>query len=200
MGLPKAMLPFGQEVMLQRVVRTLATVVRPIVVVAQRDQKLPELLAGTFVAYDAQAGRGPLEGLLAGLRAVEAMADRAFVTSCDVPRLVPAVVNQMVDLLGDHEIAVPVEGDLFHPLCAVYRTSVLPEIGKLLEQNRLRPAYLFDVVRTRCVAIKELRAVDPALCSLQNVNRPGDYLAALAAEGLEPEASILAALERPGSA
>ena len=45
MGVPKATLPFGPETMLQRVVRLLGTVVSPIVVVAAREQSLPELPA-----------------------------------------------------------------------------------------------------------------------------------------------------------
>ena len=43
MGVAKAVLPFGPETMLQRVVRLLGTVVAPIVVVAARDQELPPL-------------------------------------------------------------------------------------------------------------------------------------------------------------
>lgn len=200
MRLPKALLPFGPEVMLQRVVRRLATVVQPVIVVAQHEQPLPELPAGTLVAHDARASRGPLEGLLAGLVAAEPFVDRAFVTSCDVPRLMPSFAKQMIELLGDHEIAVPVEGEFFHPLSAVYHTAVVPEIRKLLEQDRLRPAFLFDVVRTIRVAVDELRAVDPSLASLQNVNQSADYLAALAAEGLEPDPATLAALGIPNNA
>jgi len=49
MGAPKATLPFGPEAMLQRVVRLLATVVSPVVVVAARGQKLPELPAAVLV-------------------------------------------------------------------------------------------------------------------------------------------------------
>ena len=41
MGLAKATLPFGPEAMLQRVVRLLGAVVRPIVVVAAPEQELP---------------------------------------------------------------------------------------------------------------------------------------------------------------
>ncbi|VAX42749.1 hypothetical protein MNBD_PLANCTO02-2155, partial [hydrothermal vent metagenome] len=43
MGQPKLLLPFGNELMLQRVVRILSTVVSPIVVVASQEQKLPQL-------------------------------------------------------------------------------------------------------------------------------------------------------------
>src|SRR5262245_62013278 len=71
MGLPKATLPFGPELMLQRVVRLLASVVQPIVVVAAPRQELPPLPAGVLITHDERDGRGPLEGLLAGLAAVE---------------------------------------------------------------------------------------------------------------------------------
>ena len=49
MGSPKALLPFGDETMLQRVLRLLAPVVGPLVVVAARDQQLPELPSGVEI-------------------------------------------------------------------------------------------------------------------------------------------------------
>src|SRR5579872_3199785 len=156
MGSSKAHLAFGDETMLQRVVRLLGTVAAPIVVVAAPEQSLPELPAGVVVARDAQEGRGPLEGLRAGLRALPAAADLAYVTSCDVPLLVPAFVERMVHLAGDHDIAV-VEVDGFpHPLSAVYRRRTLPHVESLLVANRLRPVFLFDAVRTRRVQPDEL--------------------------------------------
>src|SRR6185436_10190434 len=85
MGTSKALLPFGPETMLQRVVRLLGTVVAPIVVVAASDQTLPELPADTIVTRDEREGRGPLEGLRAGLKALPSRVDAAYVTSCDVP-------------------------------------------------------------------------------------------------------------------
>ena len=67
MGRPKAWLPFGDERMLERVVRLVGTVARPIVVVAAPDQELPALAADVAVVRDPVAGRGPLQGLAAGL-------------------------------------------------------------------------------------------------------------------------------------
>ena len=69
-GDPKATLPFGPETMLQRVVRLLGTVVSPIVVVAAREQSLPELPDDVTVTRDEREQRGPLEGLRAGLKAL----------------------------------------------------------------------------------------------------------------------------------
>ena len=90
MGVAKATLPFGPETMLQRVVRLLGTIVSPIVAVAARDQELPALPADVIVTRDEREARGPLEGLRAGLKALPASVDAAYVTSCDVPLLVPA--------------------------------------------------------------------------------------------------------------
>ena len=56
--------------MLQRVVGLLGTVVDPIVVVAARDQELPELPPAVSITRDEQDARGPLEGLRAGMKAL----------------------------------------------------------------------------------------------------------------------------------
>ena len=180
MGVPKATLPFGNETMLQRVVRLLRSVVSPIVVVAAREQALPDLPEDVFVTRDERDQKGPLEGLRAGLTALPDSVDIAYVTSCDVPLLEPRFVERMVELLNDHDVAV-VEIDGFaHPLSAVYRRSTLPHIESLLAANRLRPVFLFDAVRTRRVKPEEVVSVDPELRTLRNLNTMEDYLAALA--------------------
>jgi molybdopterin-guanine dinucleotide biosynthesis protein A len=184
MGVPKAALPFGPETMLQRVVRLLGTVVGPIVVVAAVGQELPELPAVVSIARDERDARGPLEGLRAGLKALPAGADAAYVTGCDVPLLVPAFVQRMIDLLEGHDIAVMEIDGFTHPLSAVYRRTTLPHIESLLAEDRLRPVFLFDAVRTRRVNPEEMVAADPGLRTLRNLNTREDYLAALAEAGL----------------
>jgi molybdopterin-guanine dinucleotide biosynthesis protein A len=184
MGVAKASLPFGPETMLQRVVRLLSTVVAPIVVVGASGQELPELPPGVMVTRDERDARGPLEGLRAGLKALPATADAAYVTSCDVPLLVPAFVRRMIELLDDHDIAVMEIDGFTHPLSAVYRRTTLPQIELLLAEDRLRPAFLFDAVRTRRVKPDEMIGADPQLHTLRNLNTQEDYLAALAEAGL----------------
>src|SRR5438445_12995555 len=70
MGLPKATLPFGPELMLQRVIRLLRSIVQPIVVVVAPGQELPSLPSDVLLARDEREARGPLEGLFAGLSAI----------------------------------------------------------------------------------------------------------------------------------
>jgi molybdopterin-guanine dinucleotide biosynthesis protein A len=179
MGRPKAWLPFGDEVMLQRVVRILGGVVRPVVVVAAPDQAVPDLPADVAVVRDEERGRGPLQGLAAGLAALGGKADAAYLSSCDVPFLAPAFVRRMIDLLGRHSICVPKVGDYHHPLAAVYRVDVAEVVRRLLAADRLRPVFLFEEMPTRIVEAHELTDVDPTFESLRNLNTPEEYEEAL---------------------
>ncbi|MEZ6072702.1 MAG: molybdenum cofactor guanylyltransferase [Pirellulales bacterium] len=177
MGLAKASLPLGDETMLQRIVRLLGTVVDPIVVVtaAEREFALPK---GVRHAIDARPDRGPLEGIAAGLRELGDDADAAYVTSCDVPGFVPAVVPWLVQRLGQHDAVVPRIDGRYEPLAAVYRVGVLTTIEQLLAADQLRPVFMFDRVATKTITADELAEVDPELSSLDNINRPEDFLRA----------------------
>jgi molybdopterin-guanine dinucleotide biosynthesis protein A len=194
MGLAKLTLPFGPETMLARIVRLLAEACDPIVVVAAPEQELPPLPASVIVARDRRKGRGPLEGLSAGLHALPADVEAAYVTGCDVPLLVPAFVRRMFELLGEQSCAVPVGGGFQHPLAAVYRRTLIDVVDALLAAERMRPAFLFDSVPTRRVSADELRDVDPALDTLQNLNRPDDYFAALKRAGFVAPPDVIAKL------
>ncbi len=179
MGASKALLPFGPETMLERVARLLGTVAAPLVVVAAADQELPALPPGVIVTRDEREGRGPLEGLRAGLKALPDRVAAAYVTSCDVPLLVPGFVTRMFELAEGHDIAVMEIDGFPHPLSAVYLPAVLPLVEDLLAHDRLRPVFLFDAVRTRKVQPAEMTAVDPDLLTLRNLNTREDYLEAL---------------------
>jgi molybdenum cofactor guanylyltransferase len=187
MGRSKALLPFGPELMLPRVVRILSSVVSPIVVVAAPDQQLPQLSGDVLLVRDEREGRGPLEGLLAGMKELARhgySADLAiYATSCDVPLLSPEFIRQVLAALGPHQASVPVEDRFVHPLAAAYRLAVLPEIEALLATDQLRPAFLFDRVSTCRMPVESLRASDAELHSLKNCNCPEDYLAALQIAG-----------------
>jgi len=178
MGSSKALLPFGNETMLQRVVRLLSDVVQPIAVVAAVDQELPSLPANVIVTRDEREGRGPLEGLRAGLKALPSDVEVAYVTSCDVPLLVPGFVRQLLGLAAGYDVTVMEIDGFTHPLSAVYRRSTLRPIEELLAQDRLRPVFLFDAVKTRKVQPREMTS-DPELRTLRNLNTREDYEKAL---------------------
>src|SRR5262245_57883004 len=134
MGRDKATLPFGPELMLQRVVRLVSDAVdlNNLVVVAAPNQSVPELPPEVMVVHDRREFRGPSQGLATGLSRIGDRFDAVYVTGCDVPLLAPAFVERMFQLLGNYEIVVPFDGEHHHSLAAVYRPRVLSKIEALL--------------------------------------------------------------------
>lgn len=183
MGTPKCLLPFGDELMLPRIVRILSMVVSPIVVVAAPDQELPELPADVILAHDRFPHWGPLNGMLHGLSALPEGTEAAYISSCDVPLLKPEFIMAMVSHLGEFDLAVPREEKFYHPLAGVYRKTLVSKIRELIDADRMRPLFLIEASYSRPVSVEELLSIDPELHSLKNVNSPEDYKAVLRIAG-----------------
>src|SRR3954453_4940984 len=89
-GRPKAALEWHGSTLLRRVTGLVARAVDgPVIVVRAPGQDLPAL-AGVEVVEDPREGEGPLQGIAAGLRALDGRADIAFVAAVDLPLLDPA--------------------------------------------------------------------------------------------------------------
>ena len=94
MGTPKAALEWHGSTLLRRVVGVVGRAVDgPVVVVRAPGQVLPELPDGVELVEDAREGRGPLQGLAAGLAAVRDRAPLAYASSTDVPLLHPRFIH-----------------------------------------------------------------------------------------------------------
>jgi molybdopterin-guanine dinucleotide biosynthesis protein A len=185
MGTSKAALPWGAGTLLDHVCARVAEAVDgPLIVVRAAGQRLPPLPAGVLVAEDAREGGGPLIGILAGLWAA-VDADAAYVSAVDMPHLRPAFVRRVLAGLDDAtDVVLPEAHGFRHPLAAAYRTALAGPLAAIVEAGARTPAELYAVVRTRVVgpewllADAALRADDPELGSLVNVNDPASYDAA----------------------
>jgi molybdenum cofactor guanylyltransferase len=184
MGRPKASLEWHGSTLLHRVTGIVSRAVDgPVVVVRAADQELPDLPAHVKVVEDAAEGRGPLQGLAAGLAAVADQAEVAYVSSTDVPLLHPAFVRAVLNAAAreDVDVTLPIVHGYRHPLAAAYRTSLLAAVEELIQQDRMRPAFLFEQSRVRelseedLLRDRDLAEADPELLSVLNVNEPSDY-------------------------
>jgi len=208
MGTPKAALEWHGSTLLRRVTGLVARATGgPVVVVRAPGQELPALPDGVEVTEDAREGRGPLQGLAAGLAAIEDRAEAAFVSSTDVPLLHPAFVRRVVaGLDGDHDVALPHAAGFPQPLSAAYRTTVLSTVEGLLAADRMRPAFLFEACRVRRLDETALlddpavAAFDPALESVVNINDRGDYETVRARPAPEVAVRCYGALRRGSAA
>ena len=108
MGSPKAALEWHGSTLLRRVTGVVARAVDgPVVVVRAPGQTLPELPPGIEVVEDPREGLGPLQGLAAGLRAIEDRADAAYLSATDVPFLHPGFVRAVVRALDRRRSTSP---------------------------------------------------------------------------------------------
>jgi molybdenum cofactor guanylyltransferase len=188
MGRPKASLEWHGSTLLRRIAGVVErSVDGPIVIVRSAGQVLPRLPDRYEVVEDPHEGRGPLEGLAAGLRAVGERADLAYASSTDVPFLHSSFVGAVVGGIGERdEICVPVIGQRWQPLAAAYRTSLIGVIDELLAADERRVSRLFHRCRVRrldrdaLLADAALARDDPGLASVVNVNDPDAYSAARA--------------------
>jgi molybdenum cofactor guanylyltransferase len=174
MGTDKALLDWHGSTMLRRITGILQRLAEPVVVVTALGQRLPSL-PGVDQAADRAPERGPLEGIAAGIRALDDRCELVFVGAVDAPFLHPAFVSGLVSALGNHDAAVPDAGGHRHPTAAVYRTSLLPVLERVLDAGQRAPADLFSRIEVRLVEESELSHPE----SLVNVNTPDQYRAAL---------------------
>src|SRR5437764_3472989 len=188
MGTPKAALEWHGSTLLRRTVGIMARATSgPVVVVRATGQDLPELPEGTLVTDDPREGKGPVQGIAAGLAALRGRAEVAFVSSTDMPFLHPAFIRRVlgaVEASHSTDVALPVARGYRQPLAAAYRVSLAETAERLVKEDRLRPAFLFAECQVDTLddaALKRdpvLAALDPDLDSVLNVNTPADYASA----------------------
>jgi len=206
MGSPKAALEWHGSTLLRRVTGIVARAVDgPVVVVRAPGQELPRLDGVAEIVADSIEGRGPLQGIAAGLAAIGDRASVAYVTSTDVPLLHPRFVRRVLDFFTDElDAVVPEIAGHRQPLAAAYRLDLLSTVEELIAEARMRPAFLFE--RCRVLQLSEeallrdsaLARVDPQLSSVRNLNEPADYEAAHAEPAPEIRVERFGTLVPPG--
>ena len=174
MGRDKGALPFGDESMLDRIIRIARSIAGDVIVVARRDQRVP---AGVTVIHDPVEDLGPLAGIAAGLAASKT--DLNIVVACDMPLIRRQVLQRLAAMTEDHDACVAIVDGHASALCGVYRTRVAATAQILLDSGERRVMRLLDNVQTKRVDAALLRDIDPDLETFISVDTPEKYRAAL---------------------
>jgi len=175
MGVIKATLPWRGKRLVDHMVEMLRRVSsRVLVVTAEAELDLPE---PAMAVVDELPEAGPLAALLTGLR--WAGAGVHFACGVDMPFLREEVVNLLLSRATDYDVVTPETADGLHPLCAAYSAKCLAAIEWALGRGESRLQSFFPQVQVRLVPEAELRAIDPHLDSLININTWDEYRQAL---------------------
>jgi len=172
MGASKALLDWHGMPLVARIAGIALRECSPVVVVGEAGLPVP---ADVERVADRHPGRGPLEGIAAGMRALAGRADAAIVTSTDAPFLHPVFLRGVAAALGSHDAAVPIADGREHPLAACWSLAALTAVEAALASDRLRVRSLLDELDVAFVDAAGLGHAE----SLRNLNTPEDYRAGL---------------------
>ena len=181
MGRPKAWLPFGGEVLLQRVVRVVGEAVAPVVVVAAPGQDVPSLPPEVeIVRDDVGRPRAVCRGWLRGWRRSPGGSMR-----CSCRRATRRSCGRR-SCGGCWRCSATTR-----PPCRPSAACLHPARRRLPRERSSRspppprpptssaPPPLFESIPTRLIEALDLADIDPALDALRNLNTPEDYTAAV---------------------
>ena len=173
LGRSKALQVIEGKSLIQRVVDRLSILSTEIIIVTAHVEAIPCSSAVRIkTVADIYPGKGPLVGIYSGL--IASSSPRAIVVGCDMPFLSVGLLEYMTQICSTFDVVVPRIKDKLEPLCAVYSKSCLVPIQELLEQNELRIAELFSMVKVKYVEEDELNRFDPKHLSFFNINSQDD--------------------------
>lgn len=171
MGSNKALLPHQGGRFIEAIHRQLAEVFEEVLVVTNAPElfdflpcrKVPDLIPGM----------GALSGIHSGL--VHSATPHIFVTGCDMPHLVQALVRHLAESARDLDVVVPESDTGLEPLHAVYGRGTLGAVEEALRAGKGRIVSIFEKVRVKTVPRAEVAMFDPEFHSFLNINTPEDY-------------------------
>jgi molybdopterin-guanine dinucleotide biosynthesis protein A len=170
-GKNKAFEVFEGKRLVDRAVEAARAFCDPVLLVAN-DLSLYIDVNATLV-QDFAPFQGPLVGLYTAL--LFSPNDWVFVRATDMPVLVPDLLSMMLDMRGSFDVVVPMSGNDFEPLMALYHKRCIPAIANMIDRSEKRVMSFYKSVRVRTISEKRWRAVDPAGVSFANVNTPEDW-------------------------
>lgn len=169
-GVDKRELVIGGRTIFARQVEALGPCVAEILVSSRRP------VPGYRTVVDPVPGAGPLAGIAAGLTA--AATPWLFVIAGDMPYVHRAFIDLVLSHgdAGCDAVGIRI-GGLAEPLCTLLRVAAWRSIAAdRLAAGRLKASALLtdEELRVRWIDEASVRAIDPDLRALHNVNAPED--------------------------
>ncbi len=152
MPFDKRFLKIHDTELLKRVSMLVAELFPEIIISTSFNSKLT--LDNFKIVKDKTPNRGPLEGILAGLRS--SSSEINFIIASDIPEISKSFIDELYSFTDSYEIVVPISDiDKFEPLFAFYNKSIIPEIEKLLNYGENKIIRIFDRVKTKFIKMEE---------------------------------------------
>lgn len=172
MGRDKALLPLGGVPLALHIAGQLQQVVSDVTLLGTPSTYLH---LGLPVLPDAQAQRGPLAGLCAGLE--NSPTEWSVFVACDMPYVDSDIFMALLHCAAtaDAQAVVPHVDGLWQPLCAAYHSSCLPVLQAALQGEERSVVRAFARLRVHPVSAEELGGAERCSLIFRNANTPDDW-------------------------
>jgi len=171
MGTDKAFVEYDGRTLLARALDVARSITSEVRIVGSTAKFAPF----APVVEDIFRDRGPLGGIHAALRSspselnVMLAVDTPFVSWAFLQYLISHAQN-----VPEAAVVVPRDGEIWQPLCAVYRREFADAAESALLAGRNRIDGLFEAVRTRVIEKEELEGAGFSRAIFRNLNTPED--------------------------
>lgn len=171
MGRDKAFLPFGQGVLIERVIAVLQQVTDDIILITNTPEQYRRF--GLPMFTDAIPDAGSLGGIYTGL--VHANTPYSLCLACDMPFVTSEFLHLLCHMAPEADVIIPRNAADSQPLCAVYSQACREPIRRCIDGGRLKITGFFDQVRVRVIEGADLARYDPHDVMFFNANTPQEY-------------------------
>lgn len=175
MGEDKALLPFGDQTALERLLSVACAISDDVLVIRRPDQPVLPAVSRCHIVHDLRPGQGPLAGIEAGLHAARHL--WCLVLPVDAPGVTREFVNALLSVVPVAQAAgelavITTEGVRTHPLHAVYHKTVEGIIGKLMINNRRKVLELLAEIPWRACPQGQWARTDQQGLAVHPCNTP----------------------------
>lgn len=169
-GRNKSLEVFEGRRLIDRIAESIRAFCAPVFIVA--NDLSPYYDVDATLVRDIIAHQGPLGGIFTAL--LFSPNEWVFAKATDMPFLVPALVEMMLECRDGFDVVVPVSRGLHEPLFALYHRRCTPAVGQALEQGEKKIVSFYGKMRVHALAEEQWRRADPEGLSFLNVNTPED--------------------------
>lgn len=166
---PKYLFEYDGETFLHRQIQVLRQVSDEIILSCRDIEQSQDLLGYPVdqIVTDVRRAAGPSEGIRTGVLA--AQGDRIFIVACDMPLILPDVIEFLFASMGTAEVIIPGwEDGYLEPLHAVYLREAL--LRYFTESTSLKLRSITESLKTTIMPVQKIKAFDQTLQSFTNIN------------------------------
>lgn len=170
MGTDKALLPFQGMAMYQYILAQAEGIADETIIITNNPHQYPPEPYPVFT--DKIEGIGALGGILSAL--TYATHDICLVLACDMPFVIPEMLNYLLTTIQGYDAAIPQLGPkkFLEPFRAVYRKTCLPEVESVINSGQRKVISFLPPLNVNYLSDQQLKTFDPNMISFFNTNTP----------------------------